>query len=114
MPRVGVLRSNTYREGMMAKRATKKAAPRKSAAKRELIAPRGAKRYIRRDPAGRIKESDDVSRSLSQDRRRKAKTAAKPGHGDRGDQKAVRREPRGKKIECQAIVARSIYSEILR
>jgi len=49
----------------MAKRATKKAAPKKSAAKRELIAPRGAKRYIRRDPAGRIKESDDVSRSLS-------------------------------------------------
>jgi hypothetical protein len=67
------------REFMMAKRATKKAAPKKSAAKRELIAPRGAKRYIRRDATGRIKESDDVSRSLSQDRRRKAKTAAKPG-----------------------------------
>ena len=73
----------------MAKRATKKAAPKKSAAKRELIAPRGAKRYIRRDPAGRIKESDDVSRSLSQDRRRKAKTAAKPGQGDRGDRKSA-------------------------
>ena len=69
----------------MAKRATKKAAPKKSAAKRELIAPRGAKRYIRRDVVGRIKESDDVSRSLSQDRRTKAKTAAKPGQGDRGD-----------------------------
>jgi hypothetical protein len=41
----------------MAKRATKKAAPKKSAAKRELIAPRGAKRYIRRAAAGRIKES---------------------------------------------------------
>ena len=59
----------------------------KVAAKRELIAPRGDKRYIRRDPAGRIKESDDVSRSLSQDRRRKAKTAANPGQGDRGDRK---------------------------
>ena len=89
MTRVGVLRSNTYTEFMMAKRATKKAAPKKSAAKRELIAPRGAKRYIRRDPAGRIKESDDVSRSLSQDRRRKAKTAAKPGQGDRGDRKTA-------------------------
>jgi hypothetical protein len=76
------------REFMMAKRATKKAAPKKSAAKRELIAPRGAKRYIRRAAAGRIKESDDVSRSLSQDRRRKAKTAAKPGQGDRGDRKS--------------------------
>jgi hypothetical protein len=27
--------------------------------KRELIAPRGDKRYIRRDAKGRIKESDD-------------------------------------------------------
>ena len=70
----------------MAKRATKKTA---SAAKRELIAPRGDKRYIRRDAAGRIKESDDVSRSLSQDRRTKAKTAAKPGQGDRGDRKTA-------------------------
>jgi hypothetical protein len=89
MPRVGMLISNTYKEVIMAKRATKKAAPKKSAAKRELIAPRGAKRYIRRAAAGRIKESDDVSRSLSQDRRRKAKTAAKPGQGDRGDRKSA-------------------------
>ena len=103
MPRVGALRSKTYREFMMAKRAMKKAAPKKkkaalkkSAAKRELIAPRGAKRYIRRDAVGRIKESDDVSRSLSQDRRRKAKTAAKPGQGDRGDRKTLRKQPRGK------------------
>ena len=29
--------------------------------KRELIAPRGDKRYIRRDAKGRIKESDDVA-----------------------------------------------------
>ena len=50
----------------------KKPARKKSAAKRELLAPRGDKRYIRRDAKGRIKESDDVSRSLSQDRRRKA------------------------------------------
>jgi hypothetical protein len=76
---------------MMAKRPTKKAAFKKSAAKRELIAPRGDKRYIRRDAAGRIKESDDVSRSLSQDRRRKAKTAAKSGQGDRGDRKTASR-----------------------
>jgi hypothetical protein len=53
--------------------------------KRELIAPRGDKRYIRRDEKGRIKESDDVSRSLSQDIRRQAKSVAKPGQGDRGD-----------------------------
>ena len=54
---------------------------RKAASKRELIAPRGDKRYVRRDAKGRIKESDDVGRSLAQDRRRKAKTAAKSGQG---------------------------------
>jgi ribosome recycling factor len=45
-------------------------------AKRELIAPRGDQRYVRRDANGRIKESDDLSHSL-QDRRRKAKTKVK-------------------------------------
>jgi hypothetical protein len=86
---------------MMAKRATKRAAPKKSAAKRELIAPRGDKRYIRRDAAGRIKESDDVSRSLSQDRRRKAKTAAKPGQGDRGDRKPAPKTTSRKKSSAR-------------
>ena len=38
----------------------------KTISKRELIAPRGDKRYIRRDEGGRIKENDDVSHSLSQ------------------------------------------------
>jgi len=56
---------------------------------RELIAPRGDKRYIRRDEKGRIKESDDQGKSLSQDYRRNAKTAAKPRQGDRGDRKAT-------------------------
>ena len=55
--------------------------------KRELIAPKGDKRFIRRDEKGRIKESDDVGRSLTADRRTKAKTVAKKGQGDRGDQK---------------------------
>ena len=54
--------------------------------KRELIEPhKGDKRYIRRDENGRIKESDDVSRSLSQDVRKDAKTESKKGEGDRGD-----------------------------
>jgi len=60
---------------------------------RELIAPRGDKRYIRRDAKGRIKESDDVGRSLSQDRRKKAKTVVKSGQGDRGDRKVTRAKP---------------------
>jgi hypothetical protein len=74
---------------MATKRKTvaKRKAPakRKKAAKRTLISPRGDKRYIRRDAQGRIKESDDVSRSLSSDRRRKAKRKAAKGQGDRGD-----------------------------
>lgn len=58
------------------------------ASKRELIEPhKGDKRFIRRDENGRIKESDDVSRSLSQDQKREAKTQSKPGEGDRGDRK---------------------------
>ena len=74
-------------EKMTVKKTPKKRATKKQASKRELIAPRGDKRYVRRDAKGRIKESDDVSRSLSQDRRRKAKTKAAPGQGDRGDRK---------------------------
>jgi hypothetical protein len=58
------------------------------AKKRELIEPHtGDKRFIRRDDQGRIKESDDVTRSLSQDQRTRAKTVSKPGQGDRGDRK---------------------------
>lgn len=53
--------------------------------KRELIAPKGDKRYVRRDAAGRFKEVDSVGRSLIQDRKRSAKTVAKKGQGDRGD-----------------------------
>ncbi|MDH5835214.1 hypothetical protein [Luteimonas kalidii] len=58
-----------------------------SGSKRELIEPNGDKRYIRRDEKGRIKESDDVGRSLSQDVRKPAKTRVPAGQGDRGDQK---------------------------
>ena len=57
----------------------------RQAAKRELINTGTDKRYIRRDQSGRFKESDDVGRSLAQDRQRKAKTKAKPGQGDKGD-----------------------------
>ena len=56
--------------------------------KRELIEPNpGDKRYVRRDDNGRFEESDDVSRSLSQDVRRDAKHDAPKGQGDRGDRK---------------------------
>jgi len=57
------------------------------ARKRELINTGTDKRYVRRDDKGRFNESDDVGKSLSQDRRRHAKTVAKKGQGDKGDQK---------------------------
>ena len=60
---------------------------RSASGKRETIAPNGDKRYVRRDENGRFSESDDVGRSLSQDRKRTAKTEAKPGQGDKGDRK---------------------------
>ena len=56
--------------------------------KRELIAPKGDKRYVRRDEKGRFGETDDVGRSLASDVRQHAKTKAKSGQGDRGDRKA--------------------------
>lgn len=58
---------------------------RRSASKRELIDTGKNKMYARRDERGQFKEMDDVSRSLSSDRRRSAKHATTPGQGDRGD-----------------------------
>jgi hypothetical protein len=58
----------------------------KGSGKRTLIAPKGDKRYVRRDAKGRITESDDQARSLRQDVQKSAKTKVKPGHGDEGDQ----------------------------
>ena len=54
---------------------------------REQINTGTDERYVRRGSQGQFKESDDVGRSLTADRRRKAKTVAKKGEGDRGDQK---------------------------
>jgi hypothetical protein len=62
-------------------------AKKRAAAKRELISPRGDGRYARRDAKGRITESDDVGRSLPQDTKKRAKTVAPKGQGDRGDQR---------------------------
>jgi hypothetical protein len=46
------------------------------------------KLYVRRNRRGTsFKEVEDVGRSLAQDRRRKAKTVAKRGQGDRGDRR---------------------------
>jgi len=60
-------------------------AKRKPAAKRELLNTGTDKRYMRRGATGRFKESDDVGKSLTADRRTKAKTKIKSGQGDKGD-----------------------------
>ncbi len=57
----------------------------RTSAKRELIDTGTDKRYMRRDGSGKFKESDDMGRSLAQDRRRTAKSKAPRGQGDRGD-----------------------------
>ncbi len=60
------------------------------ASKRKLVEPHpGDKRYVRRGAKGRFQESDDVGKSLAQDRRRRAKTIAKHGEGDRGDRRST-------------------------
>jgi hypothetical protein len=62
-------------------------AAKRGSGKRELIAPNDDKRFVRRDAKGQFSESDDVGRSLSQDRKKQAKKTTKSGYGDRGDRK---------------------------
>jgi hypothetical protein len=70
---------------MVKKTTAKKTASRKKAAKRELIDTGADKRFVRRGARGKFKESDDVGKSLTADRRKKAKTKVKSGQGDKGD-----------------------------
>ena len=69
------------------KTAATKATKQKRAAKRELIDTGTDNRFVRRGPAARFKESDDVGRSLAADQRKKANTKVKAGRGDKGDRK---------------------------
>jgi hypothetical protein len=70
-----------------AKASGKSGTKARGSSKRELINTGTDKRFVRRDGQGQFKESDDVGRSLAADRRKTAKTASKPGQGDRGDRK---------------------------
>ena len=71
----------------MAKRKTATKSARKGAAKRERINTGTDTRFVRRGSGGKFKESDDVGRSLTADRRTKAKRAVKSGQGDKADRK---------------------------
>ncbi len=62
--------------------------PTKKTSKRTLIEPhKGDKRYARRNKKGEFKTEANVGRSLSADKKRKAKKTVGKGQGDRGDTK---------------------------
>ncbi|MEW6267992.1 MAG: hypothetical protein AB1689_01685 [Thermodesulfobacteriota bacterium] len=54
---------------------------------RETIKNRAGTFYARRSDEGQFSSMAEKGRSLASDRRTKAKTVAKKGEGDRGDQK---------------------------
>jgi hypothetical protein len=66
----------------------RRSAPKRGSGKRQLLKARNATFFGKRTSSGRFKEMDEQGRSLSADRRRKAKTRAKRGYGDRGDRAA--------------------------
>lgn len=84
-------RKTAAKKGATTRKATRKTSGKTSgaasrgAARRTLVDTGSDKRFVRRNAKGQIKESDDVGRSLSGDQRRKARTKAKPGQGDKGD-----------------------------
>ena len=55
---------------------------------RDLIDTGQDERYVRRDERGRFAESDEVGRSLGQDRRPEAEATSRKGQGDRRDRDA--------------------------
>jgi hypothetical protein len=58
----------------------------KATGKREKVGTGNAARYVRRDEKGHFTSDQvDVGKSLSADRRQKAKTSAPKGMKDRGD-----------------------------
>lgn len=67
---------------------SKRKTGKRTASKRTVIEPhKGDRRYVRRSKTGQFKKEVNVGRSLAADRRRKAKTRAAKGQGDRGDTK---------------------------
>ena len=65
--------------------AKKRPSTKRSSAKRDLVKSRTGKSFAKRTGKGRFKEMDRVKRSLSGDRRKKAKRKVKSGYGDQGD-----------------------------
>ena len=85
----------TARKSSAKKSTAKRSTARKrSTSKRELIDTGRNKMFAKRTTTGRFKEMDDVSRSLSADRRRSVKRTTKSGFGDQGDRASRSRKKR--------------------
>ena len=67
------------------KSSSAKKPAKRASGKRELIDTGTDKRYVRRDSAGQFRDSVDVGRSLSADKRSQSSKKVKSGYGDRGD-----------------------------
>ena len=76
-------KTTTKRAG--AKRAAK-------AGKRDLVSRPKASAYAKRTTRGRFAEMDDVGRSQTADKPRKAKKAVSSGYGDQGDTRRAARK----------------------
>jgi hypothetical protein len=67
-------------------------AKRRSTSKRERLTTPTSTQYAKRTSKGRFKEMDDVGRSQTADRRKRAKKTTKAGYGDQGDRKRSSRK----------------------
>ena len=79
------------------KRGTKKTTSARSTSKRESIDTGTDKRFVKRSAKGRFKDSDDVGRSLTVDRRKTAKKKTRSGYGDQGDRQRTSKSRSTKK-----------------
>jgi len=58
---------------------------RSQTSERDLMAPKGSRRYVRRNLYGEFTKEYALARSLAADRQQYAKTKVPKGQGDRGD-----------------------------
>ena len=79
------------------KRGAKKTTAARSTTKRESIDTGSDKRFVKRTAKGRFKDSDDVGRSLTADRRKAAKKKTLSGYGDQGDRQRTAKSRSTKK-----------------
>lgn len=80
--KAGAKKSTT---GAIKTTGTKKSTAGRGSRKRDLVRTPTGSFFAHRDGQGQFTELDEVGRSLSADRRQKAKTKVKSGYGDRGD-----------------------------